>query len=473
MQRKRIVWSLFGGLLAELVNKISPLLILHFAARAIGVQGFGVAQFGLWLLDFAIFFVAFGYHDIGAIELGKQKNNSQNVKAIIGETLILRLGHMLVAIAALIICIRVFPNYQAYAAVLLALSFMLVTSALDMTFVLIGSQRLPVLSTFMIIGKLLSLIGIIYMVDGSEDTIRYAVLTAAANGFVNLASFAFALYHFGFSWPSRAKLGVRLRAATPYALRIFLVLILERFDMFIVEHYLSQTGTGLYAAPVRLVQSIIPLTITISAVFFSEMVAIHEHDEEARRRHLWLGIRLMILAFLPVVCGIWFVDTDVMTLIFGDEFRHVGPVLSVLMLGIIGQVLILVLGHQVLLLNGRINTLNRLLAYGSFFGILLGMELVGRYGLMGGALASVIARIGVGLTILFICRAALARCPVDHVLRALAPSACMVAVLVLTGHVNLYVTILAGAISYLASAATFNFRELKTIVLLARRRLNH
>ncbi len=463
MQKRRIAWALSGGIAAEVVNKFSPLLIMHFAARAVGVQGFGVAQFGLWLLEFAMFFTAFGYQDIGALQVGPKRDDGKFLATVIGETLVLRLGHMLVAGATMWALLDWLPAYGAYRHVLLALSFMLFTSALDMTFVLVATQRLLVINALMVIGKVASLVAIIMLVDSGDDAVRYAVLSAAANGFVSLASFVLTVGRYGLRWPSRAALKSRLLLASPYALHIFLLQITERFDMFLVEHFSGQVGAGLYAAPARLVQSFVPLTITMSGVFFSEIVG--ATDREARFRHTWLALRLMLLTFLPLVVGVWFVDDWILALVFGPEFQGMGRVFSVLMLTIVGQLLIQIFGRQVLMLEGRVGAMNRVLTAAALVGMVSGVYLVSHFGLVGGALASVGARLFAGVVMLVLARAIFVGRSVRDLWSALAPCLLMAAVLTWCSGFDLALlgTLAVGALSYVVAAALFNFRELSRL----------
>ena len=100
MNLGRIASSLVGQTTAEFFNKLMPLLILHFVAHKLGASEFGYAKFSFEIIDIAITLVVFGYASVAAIDIGQTTGNVDNVRAVVWETIYLKLAHaLLVAIA--------------------------------------------------------------------------------------------------------------------------------------------------------------------------------------------------------------------------------------------------------------------------------------------------------------------------------------------------------------------------------------
>ena len=61
INRRRITFSLAANVFFELINKISPFLILYHAHKALGLADFGKAQYHLALLESVQPFIVYGF----------------------------------------------------------------------------------------------------------------------------------------------------------------------------------------------------------------------------------------------------------------------------------------------------------------------------------------------------------------------------------------------------------------------------
>lgn len=469
MQLSRIVRSLVGGLFAEAVNKLVPLLILRYVVHKIGVEGFGVAQFGYWLIDVAVAFVVFGYTSLAAVELGKAQNDAKELARIIWEVVSLKAVHALIAALCLLAFVWTVPSYTEYRTVVTALSFILATSALDMSFVHVGTSRMLSLSLLTILVKLVSLASIFVVVKTPNDLLPFALLYFGANGVIALGNFALNVRRFPFVKPSPGALRRRFAKSLPYAVTGILLLALDRYDVFVVEHFLGAAGSGLYGGPVRIAQALANVIGSISMVFFSEVVA--TKDKESLTRHVALASWVLLALLLPVVAGSFVTGEGIVTLVLGPDFQGSGKVLTVLLIGLIGQSFVNVFGSSVLMLQRRARAINVVLLLASACGVPLAYALQKELGLIGVAYATMTTRIVSGCLMMLLARKYLDRLPAREFVLTALPTIVMYLVVSVLPSQSLVIVIVEGMSIYGVALAAVSLGKLRTLSATLRRRL--
>lgn len=483
MQKGRIAWTLVAALASEAVNKIVPLLTLHLAATRLGVEAFGSSQFALWILEWGILLVAFGYAQSIPLAL-RRAQSAVEKQEIAGAVLAGRMFQAGITLIATLVLLAAIPGWDAYRPAIIASSFILFTSALEMSGVLLALQKNALVSLSMVAGKLASLAGIWWLVQSPADSVAFVTITNGANAIVGTGTFLISLKLLGVRIPRRGQIWQMFTQAAPFAGATLLLVALERFDLAIVEHFQGSQGAGLYSASSRLVQSITPLIAAISTVFFSEMIAIF--DVQEIRRHMRLSVLSTMAILLPVTAGAWFAGGGVLELVFGNGFGSQAPTLSVLLLVCVAHSLILVAGFQMCGLRQKMRPLFFALACGLAAAIVTGIPATARWGLTGAAWASVAGR---WIAAIMVTHATIrdlgipARDFIGPLLKTAIPTMGMAAILYAwqkatgagtSGDIGrLGPFILTGAITYAAFFMLFNRREARAMLAqVTRRRQN-
>ncbi len=389
MNKKRIAITLFMAFLSEIANKIVPLITLHLVAARLGATAFGVAQFSLWLIDWGVIFTMFGFMQVAPVML-RDATSAVSRSTVAGAVVVSRI--MLAATAALALgfMVRDSSGYSQYKTAVYASSFILLSTALDSTWILLARQKMAVLSAASITAKLCSILAVAMLVKNPDDSVTFVVITNAVNAFISMASFLVAAKDIGFAKPSLRNSLHTLHIALPYAVAVTLIVILERFDLYLVERNLGLAATGVYAAASKLVTSLTPIIASVTSVFYSEMIA--HNDIETIYRHLRASLFWVISIFAPIAVGIWMIDTEILRIVFGEEFTGGAHVLSILTFGAIAYAIILIFGFQLLALRKQWRPLVTGLFAGSIAGYLCALVFLVSHGSQGIAFAAVIGK---------------------------------------------------------------------------------
>jgi O-antigen/teichoic acid export membrane protein len=361
-RRKRILGALLLGFVAEIINKISPLITLSIAQKRLGLGGLGSALFSLSILEVCIPFIVFGYTYFGAMQLPKIVHDKEAQAQLVSRIVVLRLIHACLASVGLLLATIWIDSWQEHRLILWKLIPFLFVAAFDLTLFNFGNQRMGRLSLWVGLFKLVSLAGVLALVRGPEDGDIFAMLMLGANGAVSVASAISILPHLGLrkvEWRACSNL---FKLASGYALVVFLYPMFERFDILVVEKTLSPEHLGSYTAPWRLVMSLVPLFMVIAHTFLAENLAEKNQEGVAKGAHQALFLSLMLT--VPVVVASPFVAGDILSLVFDESLRASDSLFTIFSASILAEVFVCILGMQILLLRGDLRYLAMTLAVG-------------------------------------------------------------------------------------------------------------
>lgn len=397
MNKTRIAVTLFMAFLGEIANKVVPLVNLHLIAGRLGVDAFGSAQYALWILEWGIVFTTFGFPQVAPV-LMREARTREKESRVNGSVVCAKLFLAVFATIVLILMMMGSESLGPYRLAVFTSLFIMLTSALDSSWILAAKQKLAVLSLISIIAKLLSVVAVFSLIQSPDDATLFVIITNAVNALIALASFVVAVKLVGISMPKLEDVKAALSAATPFAIAILMFLIVDRFDLFLVEKNLGSTATGLYSSASKLIGSITPITAAISGVFYSEMLALS--DSKSIERLINASLFWIISVIAPLIAFlIWFND-ELLTLIFGLSYLGASEVLTYLGLGAFFFAMIVVFGFQLLALKRQWLPLVLGLAAGAISGLVIGFTFLSDGGgLLGVAAASLIAK---GLTALIV-----------------------------------------------------------------------
>lgn len=389
MNRKRIALTLFMAFLGEIANKVVPLVNLHVVASRLGVEAFGLAQYALWLLEWGIVFTTFGFAQLGPAMLRDAKSGHEE-RLVNGSVIVARFFLALVAVLVFVIAVQTTEQLVVYRTAVYSSLFIVLASAFESVWILAAKQKLAVLSMISMVVKILSILAVFLMVNDRDDAVLFVIITNTVNATIAIASFVVARNMVGFAWPSKHEVLSALKKSTPFALAILVFMLVDRFDLYLVENYFGTAATGLYSSASKLIGSVTPIIASTSAVFYSEMLA---HSDTATIESLLKSSLFWVLSLIAPISGVMILfGKEILTIIFGPEYSAAADILSVLSFGTLFFTAIIVFGFQLLAIKRRWLPLVIALVSGLILGAAGGYTSILSAQLSGIALAAVLAK---------------------------------------------------------------------------------
>lgn len=420
------------------------------------------------LVDFTSPFIDAGTGTHGAIVVGRDKSQPLAMQRIIGQMLAVRSLNALVASLGLAFFVWFF--HRDYVTGVAAVSFLIISSAIDSQYVQLGSQRLWQLGLWNSLGKLLVVLPMFWLVRDTGDAIIFAVLMTASNSWFSLCTFVDAMRRWRPCLPSFDDLKAVYRTILPFSVLIVLLFVHEKFDFFLIEAFLSKVEVGLYGGMSRIFLSLQALLPALTAAFGSEMLS--ARDSEAFSRQLEAALAAIALFVAPITVGSWFVGGQLLQVFFDASYAATALPFAVLCTSMLFFAPAFVFGIHALLTLGRVRLVSAAYLLGVSVGVVTGLLAIPRWGMLGGAIAVLTAKMALAAVLM---PAGLTLVDRRRVLRITLPS--IIAALLMGGVLSLlqgasfWTSLILGGSVYVVMAVLANWSWLRAYRA-ARRELN-
>jgi len=459
--RRRVALNLVANVAVQILNKLFPIIVYAYAQRKLGTEGLGHALFAIALVDWTTPIVEAGTNNYGQIVVGREHENRSRMGRLLGEILTIRgINAVFAFLGLLLLLVGPYADYRETA---LFICFITFATAIDMTYVQTGTQRLWALSVLNAGTKLIAFFLLFVFVQSAEDTTTFAALLVGTNAVYCLGTFSAGVRKWRPTLPSFSEVVRAYRAVLPFAIAVILWYGLEKFDYMLVESNSTPTDIGLYGAMSRVFLSIQALLPALALAFGVEMLGARDHESFSRQVERSLGLLAIVVA--PIALGVWFVSEALLTTLYDSSYMGAAAAFNLLCISSIPYAIIVVIGIQALTTRGSIRRVNAAMAIGLTLGIGAGFALVPKYGMTGAASAVLIAKIGTMIVILPTISQFIAP---RRLLLVTGPSfvaaTLMAFVLTFSKIDSLWLTLSVGAAVYLPAAWFFNAAWLAPII---------
>ncbi len=254
-----------------------------------------------------------------------------------------------------------------------------------------------------------------------------------------------------------------LTQSWPIAISIIFNLLYLKGDILFLAYFKNQTEVGLYGAAYRILEVMTVLPTMLMGLVLPSLVAMWSAGrvEEFRTRSARI-FDVFALVVVPVVVGAQLTSTELMALIAGKEFAAAGPILTWLILALIGVFLGTLYGHLVVAVNKQ-----RIMIWGYVFVAIIAiigyLIYIPIYGMWGAVAVTLVSETLIALiTFLVVYRTSGSLPSLSTLFKAIAASGVMYLALVKL-DVPVLVDLLVGIIVYAASLFTLRAVTLKDL----------
>jgi O-antigen/teichoic acid export membrane protein len=381
------------------------------------------------------------------------------MRSLIGGLLAVRMINGVIASTILFFAVRAF--YADYQQTVLALSFMVLSSIGDMSYIQIGTKSLWHLGLLSVLSKCLILVLLFVLVQNPADATTFAVLVAAANSAVSFATLYIGVVKWRPSLPTLVQLLDLYKALLPFGVLILLTYLIERFDYYFVEAIMPLEALGLYGGASRIFASIQALIPALTLAFAAEMLSIR--DLKVFTKHTESALRVVFFATIPLAVGACFTAGDLLQMIYDASYQRVGGPFALLCLALVPQGIATIVGSQALITRGRIWYVNLALVLAAAVGLAAESFLVTRWGLSGAALGVLLVKTLIAVIIILGAKDFIQfRRIIGLALPWLGAAACMAVMLAVLKPQTLYAKLAVGGAAYSTVAAAIAYRQVNT-----------
>lgn len=458
INRRRISVAVASGLLLEVINKISPLLILYHVQKTLGLAGFGWAQYQIALFESIQPFISYGFINYAIAQAGPQKNVRQAAGDLYSHIFVLKVVNSLLVLLAFVWSMHAtFVQGDGWYSLGL-LGTVLLAGILDAYWIFIVQHRLAAVTLLSGLLRLISLALILVVIKNPQDSHLFVVFSLMPNLILAAGSGVYGFLRLPIAAIIPKKLVEIYKVSTPFALVMVAMTLFDRMDIFLVSRWFGLETAGLYAGPAKLIQSLALLVGSMSVPFYAEIVKLDDRD--LIYKHISMSLWLLMAIVAPIVFGSYFVERDLLHLVFPSLPESANHIMTILAVGMIGSVLVATFGLQVLLSKSHPLAVFKSILLGMILVMSLAWSVKSLIGFKAVAYAMVLGRLAMGFCCFYFAMAYLPKAPWAAFWKPLGAGAVMGCLLKFFNLQLLIHQVLVGGVVYLGCLVSMNYREM-------------
>jgi len=384
-----IVKNTFWLSFSQLIRKIIKLALVVYAARTLGVEGYGVFAYALGL---AGFFAIFSDIGISSLLIRDSSAEGKITPKHLSTSLYIKL--VLISISVLLI-LFIAPLFTNISEALPLISVIAILMALDgfreFTIAVIRTkERMELEASVDILTTTSTLVfgisALIIFNSAMSLAIAYTIgsgLGLIFNIFLIRKLFAHIWTHFD------KKLAKRILVdAWPFALIGFLAIIMLNTDIVMLGWLKNAEAVGLYSAALKPVQAIHLISGILAISTLPKISKFAKSSKEKTKKLLETSIGSLLLIGIPITVGGAVLSKEIVTLLYSAEYLNSVLIFQILLSTILIVFPMNMLTNFVLAYNKQSKFISPFLA-AAIANVLLNIALIPLYGVIGAAIATV------------------------------------------------------------------------------------
>ncbi len=328
---KNTFWLTFG----EIAGRLLRTGVVIYAARVLGANGWGVFSYAMSL---AALFTIFSDIGLSAVLIREGAKNPEARKKYFATTLVLKI--ILIVISFLVVMLGAphFTKIPLSTNLLLFITLLLLFDSLRgfgvSLFRAIEKMEMEAFSNILTQGIILvaGVFILIFSPSPENLAVTYAVGSAAG-----LALTIISLWpYFKEFWRHFDKTLLRpiLRAAWPFGVAGLLGAIMINTDTILIGWFKKAIDVGYYSAAQKPILLLYLLPSLIAGGFFPLLAKLANKDNEKFRNVLEKGLIFIFLLAIPFAIGIILTSSQIIHLLFGNEYFNYPTILTLQLLAI-------------------------------------------------------------------------------------------------------------------------------------------
>ncbi len=377
--------------LGQIISRLFALAVTIHLTRTLLAEGFGVIAFAMSVLAYAGLLVDFGCNTLGPIEVARRVTP---VGRLVANIVAMRLLLTGAGVAALLAFAWLAPVSALTRTVMVLYGLSLVTNALDLDWVFLGSGQMEVSAAGEILSQAIIAAGALLLVQSPGDVARMPWIFLASRVCAVVYLTAVYLRRFGTMDVTLdgALLRRLFRRALPLTGTSFVTMVSHNFDLVLLGLWLGSAAAGLYGAAYRIVWAPTLLVTAYYTALRPALAAAYVHGLGSLDAQLRRSSRITAGLSVGLVVGGILLAEPIILFLYGEAYRGAIPSFR-LLLGALGLILLSRKYRLILTCFDHQATDFKIMAAAAVTNAALNLLLVPRWGLTGAAAASLASEV--------------------------------------------------------------------------------
>ena len=370
-----------------------PLITFPYASRILFAEGIGKVSFAQGIASYFILLAGLGLSLYGIRAVAKVRDNKVELSRLVQELLLISVTSTIIMFIAFVFFTYTSQQLYDERKLYLVLSISVLLGNIGVEWFYQGTEQYKYITIRDIFFKLISLILLFLLVREEKDYIYYAFVLILASSGSALLNF-YNLRNYIFFKITLKEINLK-RHIKPLLLTFGFSVgtsIYINLDTVLLGYLTSNREVGLYAASLRITKIVVVMVTTLGYVLIPRIsYYIENKNFEEFRRVAKISANFTLLLGLPAIAGMFILAEDIIIIFAGVDFLEAVSAFRILLPVILLLGFSNFIGIQILYPYGREKIVLFSVLIGALIHVLFNVILISRYGIIGTAIATLLA----------------------------------------------------------------------------------
>ena len=392
MRIHSVKYNFIMNFLLSVSSFIFPLITFPYVSRVLTADGVGAVSFAISFVSYFTLVASLGIPVYGIRACAEVRNDKDKLYTVAQELLIINIVTTLLTVAVYICSIQIIPRLAEDKILFYICGLNIVLNALGSNWFFQAIEQFSYITIRSLALKLISLILLFVLVHGASDYLIYAGITVIAAVGSCILNF-FRMLRLGVL-KKRRKYSFRrhLKPALILFAQSATVSVYTNLDTVMLGMMRGNNDVGYYYVATQIKQIFLMLITSFSNVLLPRMTSFAtEGKNEKFYSTMATGLNFSLFISLPIAFMFAIIGEDLIFVIAGSGYLESVLPAKILLFALIVIGLTQVIGIQVLTPLKQENKVFLSVAFGAITNVFLNLILIPRLGVVGVAVATLVA----------------------------------------------------------------------------------
>ena len=316
---KSLVKNTVFNIIYNVTNLLFPIVTSMYVSRILLPEGVGRVSYAQNIVSYFLVLASLGIPSHGIREMAKVRDNEMLRNKTFTELFLM--NGITTVIATIAFCLLVFrvETFSQDRLLYISCGIQLMLNGFNIDWFYKGFEEYVYIVIRSVTIKILSVIAIFAFIHSREDYVIYALISsiAAAGNYIFNMIHAKRYVKLDFQ---DLKIKRHIQPILVFAVISIFGTIYSKIDITMLGNLETKAPAGFYSSAHRLVDMVLNLCVSISAVFLPRLSNCYENDKNRFYEYLSMGLNALWLLVPPIFVGLNFIARDAILLVYGDAF---------------------------------------------------------------------------------------------------------------------------------------------------------
>lgn len=336
MKQENLKINVVFNILSQVILYITPLVIAPYISRTLGPTGVGEYSFAYSIIYYFNIFIIFGFNSYGTKQIASVRDNSdERNKSFWGIICARFLIFIPVSILYVLLVITGVFNEVSSTAVLLALIPVLISSAMDVSFLLQGVEKFRVISLIQVVINITYMAMILLFVKSYNDLIFYTIFKSCIGVCTAFLQIFFVAKYVSKPIIKKDSVVISLKESSLFFLPTVIMTINPILDQTMLGALASVEEIAYYEQIYKIISLVNMLVGAIAPVMLSRISYLYASgDFNECRKKIGQAMHLAYFLIIPAMVGLICIARHFVPAYFGLEFTPAINVMYILAISV-------------------------------------------------------------------------------------------------------------------------------------------